>query len=339
MFPARFTRPGKTNRIRLATKCTRNDTGLEFNRAARSTRFQAHLCDCLFCQPGIVIFRSRLVPPSRAIGVLQPPYDHHDTLGKMQTMIKWAQHSDQARTSIDASVVDQELNHERRAEIRQVAEDFVRREHEASSDSPIETVTRSPSPPVVPPEANSPGSYQTSSLRTDDRRASVLGAQASPSPMASPCVTPPLDPLAEAHVKTEPARSLLNRLSMYDWSSRRRSVDNGRLARIVEQAAHGYKPYTLGGQYTFTAANLEADAGEPTDCPVNDSANPYHLQLGSPKYKKERSSSLAEMQFDQSDTNGQQEPRETATIVAELLGEMYRQTRIVIETQMVDYPE
>jgi hypothetical protein len=118
---------------------------------------------------------------------------------------------------------------------------------------------------------------------------------------------------SEDHVKT-----FYSRLVADDLTPRRRSVDNGGLALSIQRA--GSSSGADGGRL---------DRDELTMMPG----------------KQDRSSSLAGLEGcaftkqEQQGKTGRGHVHGEPTVVAELLGEMYRQTRIAIEIQMVDYPE
>lgn len=116
---------------------------------------------------------------------------------------------------------------------------------------------------------------------------------------------------------TEPARTLLSKLSAYDLDSRRRSVDNGGLALSIQRASRSKSPLTHNQDPDRLLAPDEA-----------------------PVLKQNRSRSLAGLEmYAQNDEEEEQNGLGSKTAIAELLGEMYRQTRIAIEIQMVDYEE
>jgi len=210
-----------------------------------------------------------------AIGVLQPPYDNDMTLQMIRRMIMWAERSDQVRRSFDHAEAEGE-------DTQQSVEAFVRQEEQLLEDA-----------------AGVPG------FEHDD-----LGETGSHNDSNDGPDTP-----TEAELKTEPAKTLYSHLAAYDFSARRRSVDNGGLSLALERADR------LNRQN-----HLESTSGLLTP------------STAAPLTKQDRSSSLAGLEGhlaakQEANSDGD------ATIIAELLGEMYRQTRISIEIQMIDYPE
>ena len=123
------------------------------------------------------------------------------------------------------------------------------------------------------------------------------------------------DTPTEADLKTEPAKTLYSHLAAYDFNARRRSVDNGGLSLALERADRLNRQNRLKSTSDLLTPSTAA-----------------------PPMKQDRSSSLAGLEgyllAKQENSSGGD-----ATIIAELLGEMYRQTRISIEIQMIDYPE
>jgi hypothetical protein len=211
-----------------------------------------------------------------AIGVLQPPYDNEVTLKKIRRMIMWAERSQEVRRSFDAS---QEAGLAEQEEVQRSAEAFVRREEQVLEDAAAV--------PSIVPEAEC----------HDD-----VGKLEADEP-------------TEAELTTGPAKTLYSHLAAYDFSSRRRSVDNGGLSLALERAHQAAK------QNRFKSA---ADIHAPPPAMT-------------PPIKQDRSSSLAGLEGYL--ITQQEDPQGDATIIAELLGEMYRQTRISIEIQMIDYAE
>jgi hypothetical protein len=123
------------------------------------------------------------------------------------------------------------------------------------------------------------------------------------------------DTPTEAELKTEPAKTLYSHLAAYDFSARRRSVDNGGLSLALERADRLNRQNRLKSTSDLLTSSTAA-----------------------PLIKQDRSSSLAGLEgylAAKQEANSEGD----ATIIAELLGEMYRQTRISIEIQMIDYPE
>lgn len=211
-----------------------------------------------------------------AIGVLQPPYDNEVTLKKIRRMIMWAERSQEVRRSFDAS---QEAGLAEQEEVQRSAEAFVRREEQVLEDAAAV--------PSIVPEAE---------CHDDEGKLEA-------------------DEPTEAELTTGPAKTLYSHLAAYDFSSRRRSVDNGGLSLALERA------YQAAKQNRFKSA---ADIHAPPPAMT-------------PPIKQDRSSSLAGLEGYL--ITQQEDPQGDATIIAELLGEMYRQTRISIEIQMIDYAE
>jgi len=212
-----------------------------------------------------------------AIGVLQPPYDNDVTLKKIRKMIMWAERSQQVRISFDAS----EAGGAEQEEVQKSAEAFVKEEEHILEDAA-----------AVPSLVG-----DTTEGHGDDLAQSLDGP-------------------TEADLATGPAKTLYSHLAAYDFSSRRRSVDNGGLSLALERA------HQAARQYRFkSAADIHA-----------------LLPSMTPPVKQDRSSSLAGLEG-YLIAKQEENPQEDATIIAELLGEMYRQTRISIEIQMIDYAE
>lgn len=211
-----------------------------------------------------------------AIGVLQPPYDNEVTLKKIRRMIMWAERSQEVRRSFDAS---QEAGLAEQEEVQRSAEAFVRREEQVLEDAAAV--------PSIVPEAE---------CHDDEGKLEA-------------------DEPTEAELTTGPAKTLYSHLAAYDFSSRRRSVDNGGLSLALERAHQAAK------QNRFKSA---ADIHAPPPAMT-------------PPIKQDRSSSLAGLEGYL--ITQQEDPQGDATVIAELLGEMYRQTRISIEIQMIDYAE
>lgn len=211
-----------------------------------------------------------------AIGVLQPPYDNDVTLKKIRKMIKWAERSHQVRGSYDAS----EVSGNEQEEAQRSNEAFIREEEQILEDAAAV-------PSLVPDEAG----HADSGVQDPDQP-------------------------TEAELNSDPAKTLYSRLAAYDFSSRRRSVDNGGLSLALERAQ------TAAKQHRFKST-----------------PDIHHLSATpTPPTKQDRSSSLAGLEG-YLVAKQEEKPQETATVVAELLGEMYRQTRISIEIQMIDYAE
>lgn len=135
----------------------------------------------------------------------------------------------------------------------------------------------------------------------------------------------PLSAVEHSHVQAR--KGLTTQLALYDLVPRRRSVDTGGLALALHRAtgAEAYETKVANASLGIRAMD------------INSVGNPHPLRT-------DRSASLADAnlagldisrirQQDNSPDDGQD------TYLAELLGEMYRQTREAIEIQMVDYEE
>lgn len=225
-----------------------------------------------------------------AIGVIQPPYDNVETLARIRKMVQFAERSQRIRKSFDLQEPRSGVLSADQAE--QVDKTL------AAEEKLLETASEVPS--------SGRGS---------------LSKQSDSSQTATP------EEAAKVEPKTEAAKTLFSRLTKYDFSSRRRSVDTGGLALALERAKK--------------SSQLRTENSAPQSPGPIDDASHVNGYLSPPlPARQDRSASLAGLE-DLAGAKTAQGDVQSAdrAAVAELLGEMYRQTRIAIEIHMVDYPE
>lgn len=189
---------------------------------------------------------------------------------------------------------------------------------------------------------------QMENVHEPDTPMDNLGSVSSIDSDLSPVTPPEIEeggPLDMSQVdKPNPAQNLYASWAAYDLASRRRSVDTGGLALAIARATVEAAA-SQGSQRKRARTGEHQDVSYSVGCTPDMSRRPSQDVSPAEPVRQDRSASL----YPDHTTNPELEVmRRRAerrmkdgedTMLAEILGEMYRQTKTAIEVQMVDFPE
>lgn len=283
---------------------------------------------------------------SGAIGVLQPPYESVDTIERIDQLMR--NHMRVLKeTSKDSKAWSRRTSVAAPNSSDQVEEDGSAH----TAVSAVEDTEHTDSFHVV----DTPNDYHNTSIPPLSRLSSTPNSatpRRDPSPRSFPqnashppsSVTPTIIGGSSSH---GPGR--MNdpmKLFGYEFDVRRRSVDTGGLALALERATKALcgengieQSNSVDGDWSqrpplMSRASVSTPGADPRN-PLNDSGETWRSPndpMSGPSGKGAGLAPVSKVISLDDDEDGNE------TVLAELLGEMYRQTKIAIEITMVDYP-